>query len=51
MLEDAVEHAREDVGRVDDPKAQALLETTAQVCEGLAAAYQDYEQKSEPAWR
>jgi hypothetical protein len=51
MLDDTVRHAREDVGKVDDPKAQALFETTAEVLSGLVKAYNDYEQKSEAAWR
>lgn len=32
MLNDVIEHAREDVGKVNDPKAQALFETTAEGC-------------------
>jgi hypothetical protein len=31
MLRDVAAHAREDVGKVSDPKAQALFETTAEV--------------------
>jgi hypothetical protein len=37
MLEEAREHAREDVGKIKDPKGQALFETTAEVLEGLPA--------------
>jgi hypothetical protein len=51
MLNDVARHAREDVGKVNDPKAQALFETTAEVIEGLTRAYDHLEQKSEPAWR
>ena len=29
MLTDVIEHAREDVSKVRDPKAEALFETTA----------------------
>jgi hypothetical protein len=43
--------ARQDVGKVSEPKAQALFETTAEVCLGLATAFEHYEQQSEPAWR
>jgi len=32
MLNDVIEHTREDVGKVNDPKAQALFETTARCC-------------------
>jgi hypothetical protein len=28
MLRDVAQHAREDVGKVSDPRAQALFETT-----------------------
>lgn len=31
MLSEAMSHAREDVGKVNDPKAQALFERTAEV--------------------
>jgi hypothetical protein len=51
MLKDVAEHAREDVARTTDPKAQALFETTAEVVQGLVQAYDHFEQKSEAAWR
>jgi hypothetical protein len=51
MLTDLINHAREDVGKIDDPKAQVLFETTAEVLTGLRTAYEHYEQKSEPAMR
>lgn len=51
MLRDVMNHAREDVSKVDDPKAQALYETTAEVLGGLATAYQHYLEQSEEAWR
>lgn len=51
MLNDTVEHLRRDVGKVDDPKAQALFETTAEVLRGLVTAYDHYDRDSEPAWR
>ena len=51
MLRDTADHAREDVGRIDDPKAEALFETTAEVLEGLEKAFEHYEQRSEAAWR
>ena len=50
-LDELARHAREDVGKVSNPKAQALFETTAEVLEGLTKAYDHYEQKSEPAWQ
>jgi hypothetical protein len=51
MLEDVAEHAREDVTKVKEPKAQALFETTAEVLIGLQKDFSDYEEGNEPAWR
>jgi hypothetical protein len=51
MLNDVIEHAREDVGKVNDPKAQALFETTAEVLRGLVKAYEHFEQRGERAWQ
>ena len=47
MLDDVSRHAREDVIKVADPKARALFETTAEVLDGLAKAYEHAEQKSD----
>ena len=44
-------HLREDVGKITEPKAQALFETSAEVLTGLVKAFDDYEKKSEAAWR
>ena len=46
-----IEHLREDVGKVTEPKAQALFETSAEVLTGLVKAFNDYEKKSEVAWQ
>ena len=46
-----IDHLREDVGKVTEPKAQALFETSAEVLAGLVKAFDDYEKKSEAAWR
>jgi len=51
MLNDVVQHVREDVGKVNDPRAQALFETTAEVLRGLMTAYEHFEQRGEQAWR
>ena len=51
MLTDVINHAREDVSKINDPKAQALFETTAEVLTGHRKAYEDFEQKNEEAWR
>jgi hypothetical protein len=45
-----IEHLREDVEKVDEPKAQALFETAAEVLSGLDTAFKHYEEKSETAW-
>ena len=44
-------HLRADVGKVTEPKAQALFETSAEVLTGLVKAFDDYEKKNEEAWR
>lgn len=51
MMTQLADHARADVEKVHDPKAQALFETTAEVLLGLRKAYEDFEKKNEPAWR
>jgi hypothetical protein len=51
MLTDVINHAREDVKKISNPKAQALFETTAEVLTGLRKAYEDYEQRNEEAWK
>ena len=51
MLNAAANHAREDVSKITDPKAQALFETTTEVLNGLVKAFNDFERKNEPAWK
>lgn len=51
MLSDVRDHLREDIGKVEDPRAQALFETTAEVLGGLITAYEHYERGSEEAWQ
>jgi hypothetical protein len=51
MLVDTAAHAREDVSKISDPKAQALFETTAEVLQGLVKAFSDFEEKREEAWK
>jgi hypothetical protein len=46
-----IDHLRKDVGKVTEPKAQALFETSAEVLTGLVKAFEDYEGKGEEAWR
>lgn len=51
MLTETLELARKNVGKVSDPKAQALFETTAEVLAGLKKAYEHFEQRAEGAWK
>ena len=50
-LDELSQHMREDVRKIDEPKAQALFETSAEVLTGLVKAFNDYERKNEAAWR
>ena len=51
MLDELTKHLRDDVAMVNDPKAKALFEVSAEVLGGLQKAFEDYEQKNEAAWR
>ena len=51
QMSQLIDHLREDIGKVTEPKAQALFETSAEVLTGLVKAFEDYEKKSEAAWR
>jgi len=51
QLDDVLRHAREDVAKVADPKAQALFETAAEVLSGLSTAFAHYERHAERTWR
>src|SRR5215212_8086454 len=48
-LDDLIQHLREDIDKVSEPKAQALFETAAEVLGGLRTAFDHYERKAEPA--
>ena len=47
-LEELAAHARADVQKVIDPAGRALLETTAEVLLGLAAAHEHFANGIEP---
>jgi len=51
LLQQAQQECRADIGRIDDPKAQALFETVAEVVGGLMKALVHYQTSSEPAWQ
>jgi len=51
MLSDLIDHVRRDIDRVDNPKAQVLFETSAEVLIGLRTAYQHFQSGTEKAMR
>ena len=51
MLSDIREHLREDIGKINEPRAEALFETAAETLDGLITAFEDYERGQEQAWR
>jgi hypothetical protein len=51
MLSELIDHARDDVAKVSDPKARALCETTSEVLIAVRKAFEDYERLNEPACR
>ncbi len=50
-LSEIIDHMRSDVDRVDEPKAQALFETGAEVLVGLRTAFEHYRTDAEKALR
>lgn len=50
-MDTLIEDLRAGVEDVDDPHAEALFETAAEVIGGLKTAFEHYENKSESAWR
>jgi chromosome segregation ATPase len=51
MLSEVRDHLREDIGKINEPRAEALFETTAETLDGLITAFEDYERGREKAWR
>jgi hypothetical protein len=51
MMNDMILHLRGDILVMDDPQAKALFEVSAEVLNGLKKAFEDYDTKSEDAWR
>jgi hypothetical protein len=49
-LTDLKSYCHSEIKNVRDPKAQALLETTAEVLGGLEKAYSDYQSENQGAW-
>jgi hypothetical protein len=50
-LSELIDHMRKDVDRVNEPKAQALFETGAEVLIGLRTAFEHYRSGAEKAMR
>ncbi|HUI15396.1 MAG TPA: hypothetical protein VL048_18205 [Xanthobacteraceae bacterium] len=50
-FQELIDHLRSDVRKIDDPRAKAMFETSAEVLGGLKKAFSDYEAKNEAAWR
>ena len=50
-MEDLVSQLRAEVERVDEPRAQALFETTAETLRGLITAFEHYDDGRETAFR
>ena len=50
-FDELVTHLREDVDKIDDPKAQAMFETAAEVIGSLSTAFSHFEQQSEKAFK
>ena len=51
MLSELRDHLREDIAKINEPRAEALFETTAETLDGLITAFEDYERGQEEAWR
>jgi hypothetical protein len=50
-MKQLIAHLRRDIERVDEPRAQALFETSAEVIQGLVQTFDDYDTGEEPAFR
>jgi hypothetical protein len=51
QLQELIDHLRSDIEKIDDPRAKAMFETSAEVLSGPKKAFHDYESRNEPAWR
>ncbi len=50
-MKQLIAHLRRDIEQVDEPRAQALFETSAEVLQGLVQTFDDYDAAQEPAFR
>jgi hypothetical protein len=51
MLDQLIEHLRQDTQHLAEPKAQTLFETSAEVLQGLRTAFTHYEEGREAGMR
>jgi hypothetical protein len=51
MLGDLISHLRDDIRQFEEPKAQALFETSAEVLQGLQTAFKHYQGGNERGMR
>lgn len=51
QMRELIAHLRADVEKITEPQAKAMFETSAEVVTGLVKAFDDYEQKTEAAWK
>ena len=49
MMTELIDHLRGDISKIDEPKAQVLFETSAEVLIGLKTAFEHYRTEAEPA--
>ena len=50
-LQELIDHIKQDIGQVEDPRAKDLFETSAEVLTGLRTAFSHYEEGKEEAWK
>jgi hypothetical protein len=50
-IEELAVKIRKNISKVNDPKSEALFETSAEVLMGLKHAYDDYLKQDELAWK
>ncbi len=51
MLSEVRDHLREAIGKINEPRAEALFETSAETLDGLITAFEGYKRGQEEAWR
>jgi hypothetical protein len=51
QMHQIINQIREDVGTVTEANAQVIFKTSAEVLGGLVKTYDEYEEKSQKAWR